>query len=113
VRPTRFFRCWALLLAMALAACQQPSLDPAKRHGSVGKSKAQVLAEFGEPDETYVEDDKEYLSYVSFVRMPYGYWNGTYYVTTGYSDYNCRVTFLIIADRVIQDYAVGNNCGER
>jgi hypothetical protein len=110
----RFFRGWALLLILALGACQQQLyLDPSQRHSSVGKSKAEILAQFGQPDETYVEDGKEYLSYVHHQNIPYGYWNGTYYVTVGHTESYCRVTFLIVAEKVIQDYAVGQSCGER
>ena len=109
----RAFRFWALLLVLALAACQQTAyLDPAKRHGAVGKTKAQIAAEFGEADEVYVEGEKEYLSYTFAQNIPYGYWNGTYYVTAGYTESYCRVTFLIVADKVIQDYAVGKDCNE-
>jgi len=115
--PMRVLRCWAirtwaLLLVLAVVGCQQAAyLDPAKRQGSVGKTKAQVLAEFGPPDETYVEDGKEYLSYVFAQTIPYGYWNGTYYVTVGHNSFYCRVTFLIVRDKVLEDYAVGDDCG--
>lgn len=104
-----------LALAIALAGCvpAEPYLQPAERHAAVGKTRAEVEARFGPPHEVYVEDGKTFLTYILDQTTPVGYYNASTksYHTTGYMTQYCRVTFLLAQDRVLQDFAVGQNCG--
>jgi hypothetical protein len=105
----------ALVLCLGLAACGKPEpfLQPAERHAAVGKTRTELVARFGQPHETYVEDDKTYLTYILSLNTPIGYYNASTksYHVTGYMQQYCRVTFLLIGERVVQDFAVGENCG--
>ena len=105
----------ALVLCLGLAACGKPEpyLQPAERHAAVGKTRAELVAHFGQPHESYVEDGKTYLTYILSLNTPVGYYNASTksYHVTGYMSQYCRVTFLLVQDRVLQDYAVGDICG--
>jgi hypothetical protein len=97
----------ALLLALP-AACTAapPLLDPAARASAVGKTRAEVLASFGEPTESAIEGERERLTYVHDRLVLYG--------PSGPATanrYYCSVTFLLAWGRVDTIETTGPDCG--
>lgn len=99
----------AALPLLAACAPEPPFTQPDNRAASVGKSKAEILEEFGEPTKVidnpegqedqliYVYDDVEVTSAPA---AP---------TTTGTDSY-CEVTFHLMSDKVTSVDAKGANC---
>jgi hypothetical protein len=97
------------LLAAACAPEPPPFAHPDNRAAAVGKSKAEVLAQFGEP--TKVIDNPEgqedqFIYVYDSVEISSSPGAAT---TTG-SDSYCEVTFHLMSDKVTRVDSKGPNC---
>ena len=95
----------ALVLLLAACASAPPFAEPQKRAAAVGKSKAEILAEFGQPAQVHGDGADEALVYVYDRVVLYGP-SGPAAATA----YFCEVTFHLRDDRVASVDAQGPDC---
>jgi hypothetical protein len=97
----------ATLAALVAACTSAPSFtEPGKRAAAMGKSKQDVLAEFGEPSDIIDEGDQQRLVYVYDRIVLYGP-SGPATATA----YYCEVIFHLAHDRVTAVGENGPDCG--
>jgi hypothetical protein len=98
----------ALLVLLAACTSAPPFTEPAKRAAALGKSKAEILAEFGQPTETAnAGGQDEALLYVYHDVVLYGPSGPATAI-----DYRCEVTFQLTDDRVSAIDTEGPDCGQ-
>lgn len=97
----------AIALVALLAACASapPFTESQRRAAAVGKSKAEILAEFGEPTQVLDDGAEEALLYVYDRVVLYGP-SGPATATA----YFCEVTFHLRDGRVASVDAQGADC---
>jgi len=94
-------------LAILLAGCTSapPFAEPAKRAAAVGKSKAEILQQFGEPAEIGADGQEQTLVYIYDDVVLYGPSGPATAIA-----YHCEVTFHLSDDRVTSVDAQGSDC---
>ena len=98
-----------LALAVLLGACASapPFAEPANRAAAVGKSKAEILQEFGEPAEVGTAGQEQTLIYIYDDVVLYGSSGPATAIA-----YHCEVTFHLSDDRVTSVDAQGTDCDD-
>jgi hypothetical protein len=94
-----------LLVLLAACASAPPFAEPANRAAAVGKSKAEILQEFGEPAETGTDGQEQKLIYIYDDVVLYGPSGPATAIA-----YHCEVTFHLSDDRVTGVDAQGTDC---
>jgi hypothetical protein len=94
-------------LAVLLGGCASapPFAEPANRAAAVGKSKAEILQQFGEPTEIGVDGEEQTLIYIYDDVVLYGPSGPAAAIA-----YHCEVTFHLSNDRVTSVESNGPDC---